>query len=343
VVLEKTHFSKLYKWDNENYREALDVFLKSCNKIMSLSLGVSTFPQLNTKINKNDFYAACKVGDVIRHYNEKYIKVFFESYFTPYKVNDGSRNSLFTGYYVPTIRAKMKKDRIFKYPIYGRPDDVMEGIKYYTREEINNGILEGRNLEILYTDDPVELFFLHIQGSGNARLVDEGKIVSIGFDGKNNHKFSSIGNYMKKNNMISDNNMSSKGIKAELKRDLDLAKQILNINKSYIFLKILNDNRIRGAFDTELVPLRTIAVDKRYIPLGFPLWLNTTHNKKNENEEFNKIVVANDTGSAIRGVVRGDIFFGFGEQGENDASFQYSHGEYYLLIPTKIVDKYDKK
>jgi membrane-bound lytic murein transglycosylase A len=92
----------------------------------------------------------------------------------------------------------------------------------------------------------------------------------------------------------------------------------------------------------ELVPFRTMAIDKKIIPFGFPLWLNTTHNRKNSKDEFNKIVIANDTGSAIKGVVRGDIFFGFGEEGENNATFQYSTGKYYLLIPNKIAKKYEK-
>jgi membrane-bound lytic murein transglycosylase A len=342
VILKRSSFSNLYKWEEENYKEALDVFLKSCERIMSLSLSNPIFPQLNGKINKNDFYTVCKIGSVIKNYNREYIQVFFENYFIPFEVKNESNFSLFTGYYIPTINAKRKKDKIFKYPIYRKPDDLVSGTKYYTREEINNGILDDRNLEILYTDDFIELFFLHIQGSGNVYLADEKKMLSIGFDGKNNHKYSSIGKYMAKNNLINGNDSSSRGIKNELKKDVKLAEQILNVNKSYIFFKILDNNKIKGAFDMELIPFRTIAVDKKIIPFGFPLWLNTTHNKKDKKNEFNKIVIANDTGSAIEGVIRGDIFFGFGEEGENNATFQYSTGKYYLLIPTKIAKKYEK-
>jgi membrane-bound lytic murein transglycosylase A len=217
ITLIKSNFSNLYKWEEENYTEALEIFLKSCRKIMSLPLNNPIFPQLNDKVNKNDFYTVCRIGNVIKNYNKEYIQVFFENYFIPYEVIDKSNVSLFTGYYIPTINAKRNKDEIFKYPIYRKPDDLISGMKYYTRKEINNGILNDKNLEILYTDDFVELFFLHIQGSGNVYLADENKILSIGFDGKNNHKYSSIGKYMIKNNLINGNDGSSRGIKMELK------------------------------------------------------------------------------------------------------------------------------
>lgn len=341
LSLEETSFENLYGWNNENYKEALDVFLDNCERIVSLSIKYPIFPQANKKINKNDFYSVCKIADIIKNYNKEYIQVFFENYFIPFKIIDNKNNySLFTGYYMPTIKAKRKKDNIFKYPIYKRPNDLVDGIKYYTREQINNGVLANKNLEILYTNDLVELFFFHIQGSGNVELVDENKIISIGFDGKNNHKYTSIGKYMSRNNLLTEAKADTKSIKQELKKNLVFAKNILNVNKSYIFFKILEDNNFKGAFGSKLVPFRTIAVDKKYIPYGFPIWLNTMHIKKYDiREQFNKLVIANDTGSAIKGVVRGDIFFGFGEEGEENSGYQYSTGEMYLLIPIKVLKK----
>ncbi len=341
LSLEETSFENLYGWNNENYKEALDVFLDNCERIVSLSIKYPIFPQANRKINKNDFYSVCKIADIIKNYNKEYIQVFFENYFIPFKIIDNKNNySLFTGYYMPTIKAKRKRDNIFKYPIYKRPNDLVDGIKYYTREQINNGVLANKNLEILYTNDLVELFFFHIQGSGNVELVDENKIISIGFDGKNNHKYTSIGKYMSRNNLLTEAKADTKSIKQELKKNLVFAKNILNVNKSYIFFKILEDNNFKGAFGSKLVPFRTIAVDKKYIPYGFPIWLNTMHIKKYDiREQFNKLVIANDTGSAIKGVVRGDIFFGFGEEGEENSGYQYSTGEMYLLIPIKVLKK----
>ena len=340
VFLEKTEFSDLKGWENEDYKEALDVFLSSCKRMKNIPKNVDIFPQIRKKINSNDFYAVCKIADIIKNYNDRYLKVFFENYFAPYKVVDkGNNKSLFTGYYLPQINAKKTKDKVYKYPIYGRPKDLSKKGRYYTRREINNGVLANQNLEILYTDDLVELFFFHIQGSGNVFLVDENKIISIGYDGKNNHKFTSIGKYMLKNNLIEPEKINTKDIKKELKKDLKLAEIIMNKNDSYIFFKIIENGKITGAFGSELIPFRTLAVDRKYIPLGFPMWLSTTHNTKNRNEKFNKLVIANDTGSAIKGAVRGDIFFGSGTNGENNASFQHAEGEYFLLLPERILRK----
>lgn len=344
LTLEGKTFDDLYNWDNENYREALFAFVENCSKILELPVQYDIFPQINKKINKNDFYSVCKIAHVIRNYNEKYLKVFFESYFVPFEIiNKSSNFSLFTGYYLPIIKAKRQKDNIFKYPIYKRPNDLIDGVKYYTRKEISNGALENKNLEILYTDDPVELFFFHIQGSGNIELIDEGQIIAIGYDGKNNHKYTSIGNYLRENNILENLKMDSKSMKRELKKYPKLAESIFNINESYIFFKILENNKFKGAFGSNLIPFRTIAVDKNYIPLGFPLWLNTTHITENEKNDFSKLVIANDTGSAIKGAVRGDIFFGFGENGEENASYQYSTGKYYLLVPQRVLKKISKK
>lgn len=339
VFLKKATFSDFKYWEEENYKEALNVFLESCEKIQTLPDNKNIFPQLNKKIHKNDFYAICKIGNIIKNYNDKYLQVFFENYFIPYEVVDNSKKSLFTGYYLPQINAKRQKDKQFQYPIYKRGYNFENSIKNYTREEINNGILDNKNLEILYTDDLVELFFFHIQGSGSVYLVDENKVISIGYDGKNSHPFTSIGKYMLNNNLIDKSKINAKDIKTELKKDMNLAKMIMNKNKSYIYFRIIENDNITGAFGMKLIPFRTIAVDRNYIPLGFPMWLETKHNTRNDNYNFNKIVVANDTGSAIKGAVRGDIFFGSGTDGEKNASFQYSNGKYYLLIPTKISKK----
>ncbi|MDR0571348.1 MAG: MltA domain-containing protein [Rickettsiales bacterium] len=342
IVLERATFDDLYRWEEEDFGLALNALLETCPVMEKLSLDKDIFPQVRTnqKITKNDFYVVCKVADIIRSYNIKYKQTFFESFFIPYKVvkKKGER-TLFTGYYIPMIRAKTKKDNVFKYPIYKRPEDLGTN-KYYTREQINDGILQNRNLEIFYTDDPVDLFFAHIQGSMNVFLVDESRIVALGFDGKNNHKFSSIGKFMVENNLISSSDLNSVQLKKELKKRSHLfCLDIFNVNASYIFFRLLEENGITGAFGMRLIPMRTIAVDRDTIPLGFPLWLNTYHTMRDGRREFNKLVIANDTGSAIKGSVRGDIFFGYGNFGEEQAGYQYSEGEYYLLIPEKIVRK----
>jgi membrane-bound lytic murein transglycosylase A len=342
VVLKRTDFSELSNWNSENFDEALIVFIENCNKINSLSSDKNIFAQANTKrkITKIDFYTVCKIANVIKGYNTKYKQIFFENFFIPFKViKKENEKSLFTGYYIPTIRARTVKDEVFKYPIYKKPNDLHKYEQYYSRKQINGGVLNNKNLEIFYTDDPVELFFAHIQGSMNVFLVDKSRFISLGYDGKNNHKFSSIGRFLVNNNLMDKANLSSTKLKKYLKNMGQKSLNILDINDSYVFFRVLENSKIVGAFGTSLVDVRTIAVDNSTIPLGFPLWLSTRHITKDKINRLDRLVIANDTGSAINGSVRGDIFFGYGKPGEEAASYQYSEGEYFLLIPERIVRK----
>jgi membrane-bound lytic murein transglycosylase A len=343
TVLKKVEFNELHGWSNENFTDALTVLLENCDKINSLPADKNIFPQARTnkKITKTDFYAACKVANVIKNYGVRYKQIFFENFFTPFEViKKREEKSLFTGYYIPTIRAKTVKDDVFKYPIYRKPEDLSNYEQYYSRKQINNGALNNRNLEIFYTDDPIELFFAHIQGSMTVFLVDEAKFAPLGFDGKNNHKFSSVGRFMVDNDLMEKSDLNAIQLKKKLKSmGNNFLLSILNVNDSYIFFKMLENSGIVGAFGTSLVATRTIAVDNDTIPLGFPLWLNTQHVTKDDRRQLNKLVIANDTGSAIKGSVRGDIFFGYGEIAEEAASYQYSEGKYYILLPERIVRK----
>lgn len=335
--LEKVDFNQLDDWGKEDFKIALRLFLMSCERFSKFDENKKILPQIDKNIVKKDLNGICKIAKTINGYENKHIKVFFEKFFLPYKVI--SDRSLFTGYYIPIIRAKRRKDTIFRYPIYRRPPDLTDS-KYYSRRQINFGALANKNLEIFYTDDPIELFFLHIQGSGIVKLVDENKTIYIGYDGKNNHRYSSLWDHVSRKGLIDKNTKrNAKTIKYVLRNNKNKSNEILDMNDSYIFFKILKENTIKGAFGTQLIPQRTMAVDKNYIPLGFLLWVDTIHNLEHKNVSFRKVVLANDIGSAIKGAIRGDIFFGYGVEGEDNASYQYSGGKYYLLIPKKIAKK----
>lgn len=335
--LEKADFNQLVGWEKEDYKMALKLFLMSCERFSKFDENKKILPQIDKNIVKKDLNGICKIARTVDKYENKHIKVFFEKFFIPYKVV--SDKSLFTGYYIPIIQAKKSKDTIYKYPIYKRPPDLTDS-KYYSRRQIDFGALSNRNLEIFYTDDAIELFFLHIQGSGIVKLVDENRTIYIGYDGKNNHKYSSLWDHISNKGLIDKNTKrNAKTIKYVLRNNKNKSNEILNMNDSYIFFKILKENTIKGAFGTRLIPQRTMAIDKNYIPLGFLLWVDTTHNMEHKNASFRKVVLTNDIGSAIKGAVRGDIFFGYGVEGEDNASYQYSGGKYYLLFPKKIAKK----
>jgi membrane-bound lytic murein transglycosylase A len=341
---QRVDYSRLLGWGLDDYREGVRVLLESCTVLTKARRNKPVFPQLSNKVFGRDFYSVCRLADIIKNYGSDLLQAFFEKYFVPYEVVDiQSKRSLFTGYYIPTILASRTKNSVFKYPIYKKPKDIISYHCNYTREQIHQGALEGKDLEILYTNDPVDLYFLHIQGSGKARLVDEDKFVYLGFDGKNNCNYSSPVSFRdtgSRDQLQQRRRMDSQALKRELKRmDDNIMHSILNLNDSYVFFKFLKNERFSGAFGTSVVPFRTMAVDDNFIPLGFPMWVSTTHTLEHSHNSFNRLVIANDTGAIIKGVNRGDIFFGFDREGEKNSSFQFAEGKYYLLIPKKILTR----
>ncbi|MDR3079178.1 MAG: MltA domain-containing protein [Rickettsiales bacterium] len=344
VLFRRADYGELEGWREDNHQEALEALVQSCRRIVSMGKRGPIFPQLSREVVSGDFFGVCRIAEMLRtrNYSGEFVRIFFETFFVPYQVVDrDSTKSLFTGYYIPKILARRKRDGVFKYPIYRKPPDVVEGIKYYTREQIQRGALDSRNLEILYTNDPIELYFLHIQGSGMAKLVDENRWVYIGYGGKNNCSYSPIDGRLLAEGASGGRKFAFTGklTKQELKKNVGEAMELLNLNESYVFFKFLENGEFTGAFGTKLIPGRTMAVDSRFIPLGFPLWLSTRHTKKTSRKKFNRLMFANDVGAAIKGVNRGDIFFGFGKNGEDESSFQYSEGQYFLLVPVKVAKK----
>lgn len=333
-------------FSDTDYDNTLNAFTKSCDKFLSLSEDTKIFEQLSTCVTVSDMIETCRVAFNVKNKNKKYIEFFFKNYFTPYLVVNnitGSQYGTFTGYYLPELNVKKTKDYVFRYPIYKKPDDLVKDIPYFTREEINKGALENKNLELFYTDNVVDLFFLQVQGSGFVKDVGTGELIKIGFDAKNNQEYTSIGKILLDKDLIKPDKLNSIDIKNFLKDNLDIAQNLMNLNKSYIFFKIIDDNKIVGSQGVELTNDVSLAVDVKYIPLGLPILINTSLTLKNgERKPLNKIMVSQDSGSAITGVVRGDIFFGDGELAEELASYQYSNGQYFILIPKDIENKLGK-
>jgi len=329
--LKEVKFSDLIGWDNENFTLPLKAFLKSCNQIKNRDEDDSINSELY-KIKIKDLANTCNVAGTVDKNNKDAAKEFFEKNFSPFLVidNDKDEYGLFTGYYITTINGSRVKNETYKYPIYKRPNNLD-----YTREEINNGALDGEGLEIFYTDDKVDLAFLQIQGSGIIRLED-GTEITLSYDGKNNYEYTSIGKIIAKYDYMEGKNINAITIKEWLKNNPDKIDEILNQNKSYIFFKENKGGQIRGAHGSILTAYRSIAVDDSYMPYGFPFWLDTKINFDKKVRELRRIVISQDTGSAIKGVVRGDIFFGDNEKAEKLASHMVFKGKYYILLPKSV-------
>jgi membrane-bound lytic murein transglycosylase A len=284
-----------------------------------------------------DFRDVCEIGQVIKGMGSKQAKNFFENWFAPFKVMDknGESYGKFTGYYIPTLKGSRKKTNRYKYPIYAKPKNI-DNDPYYTRSEIQRGALRNQDLEIVYVDDKVDLFFMHIQGSGNVQIED-GVIIRLSYAGSNNQPFTAIGKYMIENDIVE--NKSYLAIKEWLKENPKKSDKILNLNLSYIFFKENKNNNIIGGSNVPLMAERSLAIDKDILPYGYPFWVEIENYKLGE---YQKLLISQDTGSAIKGTIRGDIFFGENENSEKRAIYMNEEGQYYILLPINLVDKFAK-
>ncbi|MFC1884029.1 murein transglycosylase A [Thermodesulfobacteriota bacterium] len=289
---------------------------------------------------------------------EKDIKKHFRVYRATGRAGDS--NVLFTGYFEPVFEGRLVQDDVYKYPIYAKPDDLLsinlslfsnkykgqrifariegkEVFPYFSRYQIEmEKALKGRNLEIAWLKDPVDIAFLHIQGSGRIKLPD-GTSICVGYAAKNGRPYHSIGKYLIDKGYISWEQMSMQAIRKTLGDNPEIVEEVLNQNQSYIFFRILDDLPI-GSINIPVTPGRTIALDRNLFPrggLGFIVCQKPIIDDEGnilEWIEFSRFVLNQDTGGAIKGAGRADIFWGKGLYAEIAAGHLKHEGELYMLV-----------
>jgi len=286
------------------------------------------------------------------------VRAFFEQQFQPWQISqaEGGAEGLVTGYYEPLLRGSRYLTPKYRFPIHAAPDDLLvvdlsalypelkslrlrgrlqgnKVVPYFSRAEIEAGTAPVRGKELVWVDDPVELFFLQIQGSGRVRL-DNGDIVRVGYADQNGHPYRSIGKWLVDKGELTLDKASMQGIKDWGRRNPERLPELLNANPSYVFFREL-PNHLSGPLGALGVPLtaeRSIAIDPRGMPLGAPVWLATT--RPNSSESLNRLMMAQDTGGAIRGNVRADFFWGFGDEAGRQAGAMKQRGRMWALLPT---------
>lgn len=334
IVLKPVQYSQLPGWDYDNHAKALNAFLKSCQQIKKATPDQSIHSTgLGGKYKSWQF--VCTQAELA---TSSSAKEFFEAYFSPYRVqNNGNPKGLFTGYYEIELKGSMVKKPGYEYPLYKRPNDLVADKPYYTRAEINKGALRQKKLELVWVNDPVDAFFLHIQGSGIVSLAN-GKKMRVGYDGKNNCRYVALGKCMIEKNLLTKEEVNAQSIKQWLWDHPEQAEKLMEENPSYVFFREIKGEGPIGGQGIPLTPGRSLAIDKRFIPYGAPLWLDVglNGNKEYPPQIFRQLVIAQDTGGAIRGPVRGDIFFGAGSEAEAYASHQNRQGAYYMLLPKEL-------
>jgi membrane-bound lytic murein transglycosylase A len=307
----------------------------------------------------------CEAGAAVDGRNAGAVRAFFEAYFTPYRIRgaDGSETGLITGYYEPLLAGSRTKSARYSVPLYAVPDDLLivelsdlypelkdkrvrgrvEGrrvVPYWSRGDIESGKAKLDNKTLVWVEDPVEAFFLQIQGSGRIRLDNSGAM-RVGYADQNGHPYRSIGTVLIERGELTLAQASMQGIREWGRRNADKLPALLDENPSYVFFREVPapvpgslEAVIDGPFGALGVPLlreRALAVDRRSIPLGAPVFLSTTYPLS--TKPLQRLMLAQDTGGAIRGAVRGDFFWGFGDEAGAQAGKMRQQGSLWLLWP----------
>ena len=348
--LQPAAWGDLPGWKDDDVAAAWPAFLQSCRGLASKAHGA----------------AWKRVCDAARAADGKPgfdARRFFETSLKPYAVfaGDGNATGLVTGYYEPLLRGSRVRTREFAQPVRGVPDDLLtidlasvfpelkdkrvrgriEGNKvvpYWTRGEIE---ARGDRLPaktLLYVDDPVELFFLQVQGSGRVRLAD-GSLVRLNYGDHNGHPYQSIGRILVDRGDLKLEEASMQGIQAWGRANPARLPDLLNANPSYVFFREVPNapGGPAGALGVPLTAERSIAIDPRSVPLGAPVFLATT--RPNSTRPLNRLVMAQDTGGAIKGAVRADFFWGFGKEAGEQAGRMKQQGRMWILLPPEAAPK----
>ena len=328
-------------WRDDNPQLAWSAFLTSCGALK----------------NQPAWLSVCSVASALTEPSRELLQQFFETSFTPYQVinPDGSDQGLVTGYYEPLLHGSRKRTDTYRYPVYAVPDDLLvldlaelypelknmrlrgrlEGrrvVPYFSRAQIESGAAPVTGKEIVWIDDAVELFFLQIQGSGRVRL-ENGEFVRLGYADQNGYPFRSVARLLIDRGDLPLERTSMQGIKAWARQNPGKVQDLLNYNASYVFFRELPSDLAGplGALGVPLTARRSIAVDPRYIPLGAPVFLATT--MPNSRQPLNSLMMAQDTGGAIRGAVRADFFWGFGDEAGALAGRMRQSGKMWVMLP----------
>jgi membrane-bound lytic murein transglycosylase A len=332
---QKTQWKDINGFEDDDLKKAFKVFKKDCKK-------AKRFKNLKE---------ICKITEF-----QKNTKDFFKINFTPYKLigENNEEQGLITGYYEPILKGSLTQSEKFKYPVYKTPNDLLRIDLSSAYPELKDYRLRGRiignmvipydrredidkyppeDLEaICYVDNKVDLFFMQIQGSGKVQLED-GTILNIGYAEQNGHPYYAIGRKLIEDGHIEKEDVSLQSIKKWLEENPEKTDEILNLNQSYVFFRN-SENSATGSLGTELTANRNLAVDRNFIPLGFPVFIDTTN--PITKEPIQQLMVAADTGGAIKGEIRADYFFGNGKVAKELAGKMKQKGSLFILVPNNI-------
>ena len=364
IVFQQASYNNLINWNSDHHGQALVAFHKSCDAILrrgaSLPMPDATIAGVN-----GDWHDICRAAKSIDTKNALAATRFFESHFTPLSVSyNGKDTGTFTGYYEPLLKGSYTKSARYNVPLYKKPEDMIkidlgafrdeyEGVSlrgtleggqlvpYADRTEIAGGALGGKDLELLWVDSEVDAFFLQIQGSGRVEL-DDGRVIGVGYADKNGHPYRAIGRKLIAEGELTRETTSLQTIRAWLAENPDRVNWLLDYNPSFVFFRpIESASGPYGSAGVTLTAERSLAVDRLHLPLHAPVWVEASHPDELDSNihevPFQKLMIAQDTGGAIKGAVRGDVFWGHGSKPNEIAGRMNNQGRLFLLLPNALA------
>lgn len=378
LVLKPVAFRDLPGWSADDHAAALPALLRTCARFARQPDTTRLPPTPGAPGDATagdvpgvggtlaDWRAACAAAAQVPANDTAAARAFFEAQFRPFHAaNNREPVGLFTGYYEAELRGSRQRSETYSVPIYRTPADlvsvdlsdfssefagrtiagkVVQGkLKPYDdRATIEKGSLANQELELIWVDDPIDAFFLQVQGSGRVAM-DDGSIARVGYANKNGHIYTAIGRELVKRGVMTPDQVSMQSLRAWLKANPAEAEALMNTNRSYVFFREIPgakpDEGPLGAQSVPLTPERSLAVDRKFVPLGVPVWLDAGNPDDKNAPRLRRLLIAQDTGGAIRGPVRGDVFWGWGEAAADKAGAMRDRGEYYILLPLPAAER----
>jgi len=351
-------YGDLENWSLDNQSQAFEAYKKSCQILLAQPAAKIIAPE-TLGGTAADWQDSCKEAQDKNTVTDGEARQFFEQNFTAFSYSENTEG-LFTGYYAPVYKGSDQPTEKYHYPLYGVPEslkkidlgqfnaelkgqfiigEVKEGdfIPYKDRKTIDQGALDHQDLELVWLKSPVDAFFMHIQGSGVIRY-ENGTQKTFGYAGKNGQAYQAIGKFLIKNGQIPKKDMSMQKIRRWISDHPMKAKSLMWKNPSYIFFRPLAGAAPIGAMGVELTAGRSLAVDRTYVPYGMPIWLDLAPSDR-ESDPIQRLVIAQDTGGAIKGRVRADVYWGVGQAAGWRAGPMKDQGRYYFLLPNILAQR----
>jgi membrane-bound lytic murein transglycosylase A len=355
AYLERTSFRDLESWHADDHAAAFACFLETAEAALSNLIPLRPAQPIFGGLAEV-FHAAQTVNPA----NSEAARLYFETFFEPFHVKPREGQGFLTAYYEPEIRGSLSQSSAFPTPVLKRPDDLVSfhhqtpppplppdlsaarqtsnGLgPYFDRASIEDGALAEKKLEILYLPDPVELFFAQVQGSARIRLPD-GSSMRLTYAGRNGHPYTTIGKVVVAEGHVALADLTLERFKAWLRSNPDHARRIMRLNKSYIFFELSPcGNAEAGPIGAASVPLRahrSIAIDRSIWCYGLPFFIRAQlPDTDGKIKDFARLMIAQDTGSAILGPARADLFFGSGDEAGREAGLIRHKGDFFVLLP----------